>query len=33
MIEIIPDENEEWDKRILCSDESCFGIIGSEDKC
>ncbi|KQC09202.1 MAG: hypothetical protein APR62_00015 [Smithella sp. SDB] len=33
MTEIIFDENEDWDKRILCSDESCIGIIGPDGKC
>ncbi len=25
--------DEEWEKRILCSDESCIGIIGSDGRC
>ena len=33
MVEIIFDENEDWEKRILCSDESCIGTIGSDGKC
>jgi hypothetical protein len=33
MTEIIFDENEDWEKRILCSDESCIGTIGSNGKC
>ena len=33
MTEIIFDENEDWDKRILCSDESCIGTIGPDGKC
>ncbi|PKN73250.1 MAG: hypothetical protein CVU52_07300 [Deltaproteobacteria bacterium HGW-Deltaproteobacteria-10] len=33
MTEIIFDENEDWEKRILCSDESCIGTIGSDGKC
>ncbi|MDI6741709.1 MAG: hypothetical protein QMD11_03130 [Smithella sp.] len=33
MTEIILDETEDWDKRILCSDESCIGIIGADGKC
>ena len=28
MTEIIFDKNEDWEKRILCSDESCIGTIG-----
>jgi hypothetical protein len=32
MVEIIFDE-ENWDKRILCSDESCIGTIGTDGKC
>ena len=27
----IPDE--EWEKRILCRDESCIGVIGQDGKC
>ncbi len=33
MTEIIFDENENWEKRILCSDESCIGVIGPDGKC
>jgi hypothetical protein len=33
MVEIILDENEDWEKRILCSDESCIGTIGPDGKC
>lgn len=33
MTEIIFDENEDWEKRILCSDESCIGTIGADSKC
>ena len=33
MTEIIFDENEDWGKRILCSDESCIGTIGLDGKC
>lgn len=33
MAEIIFDENEDWEKRILCSDESCIGTIGPDGKC
>ncbi len=33
MTEIIFDENEDWEKRILCSDESCIGAIGPDGKC
>ncbi len=33
MTEIIFDENEDWDKRILCSDEACIGTIGPDGRC
>ena len=33
MTEIIFDKDEDWGKRILCSDESCIGTIGSDGKC
>lgn len=33
MTEIIFDENEDWEKRILCSDEACIGTIGTDGKC
>jgi hypothetical protein len=33
MTEIIFDENEDWEKRILCDDESCIGTIGPDGKC
>lgn len=33
MPEIIFDESIDWDKRILCSDESCIGTIGADGKC
>ena len=33
MAEIIFDESEDWDKRVLCSDESCIGTIGADGKC
>jgi hypothetical protein len=33
MNDIIFDENEDWEKRILCSDESCIGVIGPDGKC
>ena len=33
MTEIIFDENEDWEKRVLCSDESCIGTIGPDGKC
>ena len=25
--------NEDWERRILCSDESCIGVIGPDGKC
>lgn len=33
MTEIILDSNEDWEKRILCSDESCIGVIGEDGSC
>jgi hypothetical protein len=33
MDEIIFDENEDWEKRVLCSDESCIGTIGPDGRC
>ena len=27
------DTADDWDKRVLCSDESCIGIIGPDGKC
>ena len=33
MTEIIFDKDEDWGKRILCSDESCIGTIGPNGKC
>ncbi|MBP7342101.1 MAG: hypothetical protein PHG54_01955 [Smithellaceae bacterium] len=33
MTEIIFDEQEDWDKRILCSDGACIGVIGPDGKC
>lgn len=33
MTEIIFDKDEDWEERILCSDESCIGTIGSDKKC
>ena len=33
MADIIFDENEDWEKRILCSDESCIGTIGTDGRC
>lgn len=33
MTEVVFDENEDWEKRILCSDESCIGTIGSDGRC
>lgn len=26
-------DNEDWNRRILCSDESCIGVIGSDGRC
>ncbi len=33
MTDILFDEDIDWDKRILCSDESCIGVIGPDGKC
>lgn len=33
MKEIIFDKDEDWDKRVLCSDESCIGTVGPDGKC
>ncbi len=33
MTEIIIEKDEDWEKRILCSDESCIGTIGADGKC
>jgi hypothetical protein len=33
MVELIFDKNEDWDKRVLCSDEACIGTIGTDGKC
>lgn len=33
MTELIFDENEDWENRTLCSDESCIGTIGPDGKC
>jgi hypothetical protein len=33
MTEIIFDKNEDWESRVLCSDESCIGTIGPDGKC
>jgi hypothetical protein len=33
MTEIVFDKNEDWEKRILCSDESCIGTIGADGHC
>ncbi len=33
MTEILFDENEDWEKRVLCSDESCIGTVGPDGKC
>ena len=27
------DENDEWQRRTLCSDKSCIGVIGSDGRC
>jgi hypothetical protein len=33
MVEIILKENEDWEKRTLCRDESCIGTIGQDGRC
>jgi hypothetical protein len=33
MTELIFDKDEDWDKRILCLDESCIGTIGQDGHC
>jgi hypothetical protein len=33
MEEIIIDKDVDWEKRTLCSDESCIGTIGPDGKC
>jgi len=33
MVEIIFDKDEDWEKRTLCSNESCIGTIGSDGQC
>jgi hypothetical protein len=30
-VDIVSDE--EWEKRVLCGDESCIGVIGHDGKC
>ncbi len=29
----LQDTDEDWGKRILCSDEACIGVIGPDGKC
>ena len=31
--EIIFDENEDWENRILCGDEACIGVVGTDGRC
>ena len=33
MEELLFDKNEDWESRVLCSDESCIGTIGTDGKC
>jgi hypothetical protein len=33
MVKIIFDTDEDWGKRVLCSDESCIGTIGQDGHC
>jgi hypothetical protein len=28
-----PRSDDDWENRILCSDESCIGVIGSDGRC
>ena len=30
--ETVPDEDD-WENRVLCSDESCIGVIGPDGRC
>ena len=30
---IDPPDEDDWDKRTLCSDESCIGVIGPDGRC
>ena len=30
--EMVPDEDD-WENRVLCSDESCIGVIGPDGRC
>ena len=29
----LPAADEDWDSRVLCSDESCIGVIGPDGRC
>ena len=31
--EDLPALDEDWDSRVLCSDESCIGVIGPDGRC
>ena len=31
--EEITNGHDEWEKRVLCSDESCIGVIGPDGRC
>lgn len=33
MTQIMLDKDEDWEKRILCIDESCIGTIGHDGRC
>jgi len=33
MTDVIFDKDDDWENRILCSDESCIGTIGPNGKC
>ena len=33
MTELIFDKDEDWEKRMLCVDESCIGTIGPDGRC
>jgi hypothetical protein len=30
---IPPPSDDDWDNRVLCSDESCIGVIGPDGRC
>ena len=32
-VDDLPTSDEDWDSRVLCSDESCIGVIGPDGRC